>query len=136
MDKVTVEHVTREVINVRILDNNGEPVCINANQSVISRHEDPLPEYTQSLSDTPVADHASDAQGLFCHVIDFLEKDLKMSKETFAKSVTSSSSDCEAVYTGDIQGWHRLWKVKFNCSHLHFTDRAHKLESMVGKIRK
>ena len=136
MDKVTVEHVTRQVINMRILDNNGEPVCINGNQSVISQHEDPLPEYTLSLGDTPVADHASDARGVFCHVLDFLENDLKMSKKTIAKCVTSSSSDCEAVYTGDIQGWQRLWKVKFNCAHLHFADRAHKLESMVGKIRK
>ena len=50
--------------------------------------------------------------------------------------MTSSSTDCEAVYTGGIQGWQRLWKVKFNCAHLHFADRAHKLESMVGKIRK
>ena len=137
MDKVTVEHVTRQVINMRILDNNGEPVvCINGNQSVISQHEDPLPEYTLSLGDKPVADHASDARGVFCHVLDFLENDLKMSKKTIAKCVTSSSSDCEAVYTGDIQGWQRLWKVKFNCAHLHFADRAHKLESMVGKIRK
>jgi hypothetical protein len=136
MDKVTAEHVTRQVINIRMLDNDGEPVCINGNQSVISRHEDPLPEYTQSLGDTPVADHASDARGVFCHVLDFLKKDLKMSEETIGKSVTSSSTDCEAVYTGDIQGWQRLWKVKFNCAHLHFADRAHKLESMVGKIRK
>ena len=45
MDKVTVEHVTRQVINMRILINNGEPFCINGNQNVISRHEDPLPEY-------------------------------------------------------------------------------------------
>ena len=134
MDKVTVEHVTHEVINMQILDNNGEPVCINGNQSVISRHEDPLSEYTQSLGDTPVVDHASDARGVFCHVLDFLENDLKMSKKTIAKSVTLSSSDCEAVYTGDIQGWQSLWKVKFNCAHLHFADRAHKLESVVGKI--
>ena len=84
----------------------------------------------------PVADHASDARCVFCHVLDFLENDLKMSKKTIAKCVTSSSSDCEAVYTGDIQGWQKLWKVKFNCAHLHFADRAHKLESMVGKLRK
>ena len=100
------------------------------------QYEDPLPEYTLSLGDTPVADHASDARGVLCHVIDFLENDLKMSKKTIAKCVTSSSLDCEAVYTGDIQGWQRLWKVKLNCAHLHFADRAHKLESMVGKIRK
>ena len=31
-DKVTVEHVTRQVVNLRILDLNGEPVCINGNQ--------------------------------------------------------------------------------------------------------
>jgi hypothetical protein len=47
-----------------------------------------------------------------------------MSEETIGKSVTSST-DCEAVYTRGIQGWQRLWKVKFNCAHLHFADRAH-----------
>ena len=50
-DKVTVEHVTRQVVNLRLLDLNGEPVCINGNQSVISRHEDPVPDYTISLGD-------------------------------------------------------------------------------------
>lgn len=49
-DKVTAEHVTRQVVNLRILDNNGDPICINGNQSVISQHEDPLPEYTRSLA--------------------------------------------------------------------------------------
>lgn len=52
----------------------------------------------------PVADHASDARSVFSHVLDFLKKDSKMSEEAIGKSVTSSSSDCEAVYTGDIQG--------------------------------
>jgi hypothetical protein len=43
MDKVTAEHVTRQVINIQMLDNDGEPVCINGNQSVISLHNDRLP---------------------------------------------------------------------------------------------
>ena len=34
--KVTVEHITCQVVNLRILDLNGEPVCVNGNQSVIS----------------------------------------------------------------------------------------------------
>ena len=136
IDKVTVEHVTRQVVNLRILDLNGEPVCINGNQSVISRHDDPLPEYTLSLGDTPVADHTSDARGVFCHVTDFLKKELKMSDKAISEVITSSSSDCEAVYTGGIQGLQRLWKEKFNVAHLHFADRAHKIESMIGKIRK
>ena len=134
-DKVTVEHVTRQVVNLRILDLNGEPVCINGNQSVISRHDDPLPEYMLSLGDTPVADHTSDARGVFCHVTDFLKKELKMSDKAISEIITSSSSDCEAVYTGGIQGLQRLWKEKFNVAHLHFADRAHKIESMIGKIR-
>ena len=64
-DKITVEHVTRQVVNLRLLDLNGEPVCANGNQSVISRHEDPVPEYTRSLGDAPVADYSSDARGVF-----------------------------------------------------------------------
>lgn len=135
-DKVTAEHVTRQVVNLRILDKDGEPTCISGNQSVISQHEDPLPEYTRSLGDIPAADHASDARGVFSNVVDFLQKYLKMSDEIIGKNVTSSSSDCEAVYTGDIQGLQRLWKEKFNRAHLHFADRAHKLESLVNKIRK
>ncbi|CAB4009843.1 Hypothetical predicted protein [Paramuricea clavata] len=61
-----------------------------------------------------------------------------MSNETIGQVVTSSSStsDCEAVYSGRIQGLRRLWKEKFNRAHLHFADRAHKIESMTGKIRK
>jgi hypothetical protein len=135
-DKVTVEHVTRQVVNLRILDLSGEPVCVNGNQSVISRHEDPLPDYTISLSNVPAANHASDARGVFCHVYDFLQNELKMSDETIGQVVTSSSSDCEVVYTGEIQGLQRLWKEKLNRAHLHFSDRAHKIESMIGKIRK
>ena len=107
-DKITVEHVTRQVVNLRLLDLNGEPVCANGNQSVISRHEDPVTEYTRSLGDTPVADYSSDARGVFCHVHDFLHKQLTMSDETIGKIVTSSSSDCEVVYTGVIQGLQRL----------------------------
>ena len=120
-DKVTVEHITRQVVNLRILDLNGEPVCVNGNQSVISRHEDPVPDYTISLGNIPLADHTSEARGVFCHVYDFLHK---------------QSSDCEAVYTCRIEGLQRLWKEKFNRAHLHFADRAHKIESMIGKIRK
>ena len=59
-----------------------------------------------------------------------------MSDEIIGQVVTSSSSDCEAVYTGEIQGLQRLWKERFNKAHLHFGDRAHKIESMLGKIRK
>ena len=59
-----------------------------------------------------------------------------MSDETIGKVVTSSSSDCEAVYVGEIQGLQRLWKEKFNKAHIHFGDRAHKIESMIGSIRK
>jgi hypothetical protein len=135
-DKVTVKHVTRQVVNLRLLDLNGEPVCVNGNQSVISRHEDPVPDYTISLGDTPVGDHSSDARGVFCHVHDFLRKQLTMSDETIGKVVTSSSSDCEAVYVGEIQGLQCLWKEKFNKAHIHFGDRAHKIESMIGSIRK
>ena len=135
-DKVTVEHVTRQVVNLRILDLSGEPVCVNGNQSVISRHEDPLPDYTISLGNVPAADHASDARGVFCHVFDFLWNELKMSDETISQVMSSSSSDCEAVYIGEIQGLQRLWKEKFNRAHLYFSDRAHKIESMIGKIRK
>ena len=40
-DKVTVEHVTRKVVNLRLLDLNGEPVCVNGNQSVISHPQSP-----------------------------------------------------------------------------------------------
>jgi hypothetical protein len=75
-DKVTVEHITRQVVNLRILDLNGEPVCVNGNQSVISGHEDPVPDYTISLGNIPLADHTSDARGVFCHVCDFLHKQL------------------------------------------------------------
>ena len=44
-DKVMVEHFTCQVVNLRLLDLNGEHVCvngnqINGNQSVIARHED------------------------------------------------------------------------------------------------
>jgi hypothetical protein len=59
-----------------------------------------------------------------------------MSNETIGKVVTSSSSDCEAVYIGELQGLQRLWKEKFNKAHIHFGDRAHKIESMIGSIRK
>ena len=135
-DKVTVEHVTCQVVNLRLLDLNGEPVCVNGNQSVIPHHEDPVPEYTRSLGDTPVADHSSHARGVFCHVHDFLYKQLTMSDETIGKIVASSSSDCEAVCTGEIQGLQRLWKERFYKAHLHFGDRAHKVESMMGKIHK
>jgi hypothetical protein len=135
-DKVTVEHVTRQVVNLRLLDLNGEPVCVNGNQSVISRHKDPVPDYTISLGDTPVGDHSSDARDVFCHVHDFLRKQLTMSDETIGKVVTSSSSDCEAVYVGEIQGLQCLWKEKLNKAHIHFGDRAHKIESMIGSIRK
>ncbi len=133
-DKVTVEHVTCQVVNLRILDLSGEPVCVNGNQSVISRHEDPLPDYTVSLGNVPVADHASDARGVFCHIYDFLQNKLKMSDETISQVV--SLSDCEAVYIGEIQGLQRIWKEKFNRAHLDFSDRVHKIESMIGKIRK
>ena len=95
-----------------------------------------MPDYTISLGDTPVGDHSSDARGVFCHVHDFLRKQLTMSDETIGKVVTSSSSDCEAVYVGEIQGLQRLWKEKFNKAHIHFGDRAHKIESMIGSIRK
>jgi hypothetical protein len=135
-DKVTVEHVTHQVVNLRLVDLNGEPVRVNGNQSVISCHEDPVPDYTISLGDTPVGDHLSDARGVFCHVHDFLRKQLTMSDETIGKVVTSSSSDCEAVYIGEIQGLQRLWKEKFNKAHIHFGDRAHKIELMIGSIRK
>ncbi|CAB4039202.1 Hypothetical predicted protein [Paramuricea clavata] len=93
-------------VTERILHLNGEPVCVNGNQSVISRHEDPVPDYTISLGDIPLAD------------------------------LTSDVTNCEAVYTGRIQGLKHLWKEKFNRTHLHFADRAHKIESMIGKIRK
>jgi hypothetical protein len=135
-NKVSVEHVTHQVVNLRLLDLNGELVCVNGNQRVISRHEDPVPDYTISLGDTPVGDHSSDARGVFCHVHDFLRKQLTMSDETIGKVVTSSSSDYEAVYVGEIQGLQRLWKEKFNKAHIHFGDRAHKIESMIGSKRK
>ncbi|CAB3977936.1 Hypothetical predicted protein [Paramuricea clavata] len=98
-NKVTVEHITGQVVNLRILDLNGEPVCANGNQIVISRHEDPVPDYTISLGNIPLADHTSDARGVFCHVYDFLHKQLEMSNETIGQIVSSSSSDCEATYT-------------------------------------
>jgi hypothetical protein len=69
-DKVTVEHITRQVVSLRILDLDGEPV------SVISGHEDPVPDYTISLGNIPLADHTSDARGVFCHVCNFLYKQL------------------------------------------------------------
>ena len=94
---------------------------------MISHHNDPLPEYILSLGDTPVTDHTSDARGVFCHVTDFLKKELKMLDKAIGKVVTSSSSDCKAVYTGGILGLQRLWKEKFNVAHLHFADRAHKI---------
>ena len=49
-DKVTAGHVTRQAVNLRLPDLNGEPVC--GNQSVISRHKDPVPKYTRSLGVT------------------------------------------------------------------------------------
>ena len=48
--------------------------------------------------------------------------------------VVSSSPDCEAVYTGRIQGLQRFWEEKFSVVHLHFAVMAHKMESMVRKI--
>ncbi len=58
-----------------MLDNDGELICINRNQSVISQHDNPLSEYTQNLGDMPALDHASDARGVFCHVHDFHDPD-------------------------------------------------------------
>jgi hypothetical protein len=48
-----------------------------------------LTEYTQTLGDTLVTDHARGARGVFCHVLDLLKKYLKMSKETMSKSMMS-----------------------------------------------
>lgn len=109
-------------------------VSMEIRDSVISQHEDPLPAYTDSIGDTPVGDHSSG--GVFCHVVNFLKKDLKMSEETIGKIVTSLSSDCEADYTGEFQGMQRLWKLNCDFAHLHFSERAQKLELMVGKVRK
>jgi hypothetical protein len=69
--------------------------------------------------------------GVFCHVYDFLQNKLKMADETIGQVMTSSN--CKAVYIGEIQ---HLWKEKFNHAHLHFSDRGHKIESMICKIRK
>ncbi|KAF0312258.1 hypothetical protein FJT64_016985 [Amphibalanus amphitrite] len=58
-----------------------------------------------------------------------------MVEDELKTQVTSSSSDCEAVYSGSKNGFRRIWREKFNKGHVHLDDRDHRLETLLSKVK-
>ena len=137
MDKFTVAGVQRQAVNMRLLDVDGMTVVVHGTTAVIRQYDDPVPIYTATLPPSTVRDsHEADGRGVFCHVTDFLTNELGLTYDEITRHVTSSSADCEGVYSGRVNGFGRIWRQKYsNPSFIHLDDRDHRLETLLDRVR-
>ena len=137
MDKFTEAKIQRQAVNLRMLDSDGSPVLVHATTGVIKTYPDPVPEYTATqASSTTHGRHEADGRGVTSHVAECLREDFGLTDADIGRQVSSSSSDCEAVYSGKSNGFCRIWTEKFGRPLVHLDDRDHRLETMLDKISK
>ena len=141
MDKFTEAKIQRQAANLRMLDSGGSPVLVHATTGVIKTYPDPVPEYTAATTQGQTANtthgrHEADGRGVTAHVVECLRDDFGLTDADIGRQVSSSSSDCEAVYSGPSNRFRRIWTEKFGRPLVHLDDRDHRLETMLNKISK
>ena len=136
MDKFTEGSNQRQAV-LCVLDTDGTPVVVHGTTAVLRPVPDPVPAYTETLPRTPatVRDrHEADGRGVLVHVAECLRKEFGLTDDDITRQVTSSSSDCEGVYSGRVNGFRKIWSEMFNCNHMHLDDRDHRLECLLSKL--
>ena len=136
LDKFTEGRNQRQAVNLRVLDSDGCPVVVHGTTGVIRTYNDPVPEYTAQQMTRTTDTHQADGRGVTCHTANCLRDELHLTDENIGVQVTSSSTDCEAVYAGKLNGFRRIWQEKFNQGLIHLDDRDHRLETLLAKATK
>ncbi|KAF0301936.1 hypothetical protein FJT64_025941 [Amphibalanus amphitrite] len=140
MDKVTVAGVTRQVVNMRLLDADASTVVVHGTTAVIRSYPDPVPLYTATLPprlrDSVTDCNETNGRGVLSHATDFLKNDMGLTLDEIGRMALSASSDCEAVYVGPDSGFGRIWKeLHGNSGFMHLGDRPHRLESLLQRVK-
>ena len=136
LDKFTESKNQRQAVNLRVLDTDGCPVVVHGTTGAIRTYDDPVPEYTAQTTSSSSQTHQADGRGVTCHAAGCLKEDLKLTDQNISVQVTSSSTDCEAVYAGKSNGFRRIWQERFNAGLIHLDDRDHRLETLLAKAMK
>ena len=128
MDKFAEAKIQRQAVNLRMLDSDGSPVLVHATTGVIKTYPDPVPEYTAATTQGQTANttygrHEADGRGVTAHVVECLRGDFGLTDADIGRQVSSTSSDCEAVYSGPSNGFRRIWTEKFGRPLVHLDDR-------------
>ncbi|KAF0302266.1 Transient receptor potential cation channel trpm [Amphibalanus amphitrite] len=140
MDKVTVAGVTRQVVNMRLLDADASTVVVHGTTAVIRSYPDPVPLYTATLPprlrDSVTDCNETNGRGVLSHATDFLKNDMGLTLDEIGRMALSACSDCEAVYVGPDSGFGRIWKeLHGNSGFMHLGDRPHRLESLLQRVK-